>query len=66
MQGSGEQSKGAVYEMVLFGSVWEEVAGNDSLDQNGELCLRSSLFSPVLTAPSSGVAGGRARARARS
>lgn len=57
VQGCGEQSQGTGYGMVLFGSIWEEVGGNDSLDQNGELCPRSNLFSPVLTAPSCGAAG---------
>lgn len=53
----GGRAAGTGYEMILFCSVWKEVGGNDSLERIGmrENGFRGgSLFSPVLTVPSSG------------
>lgn len=53
----GGRAAGTGYETVLFCSVWKKVGGNDSLErirmrENG--FRGGSLFSPVLTVPSSG------------
>ena len=63
----GGRAAGTGYEMILFCSVWKEVGGNGSLErirmrENG--CRGGSLFSPVLTVPSSGCAS-RRRAEAQ-
>ena len=53
----GGRVAGTGYEMILLCSVWKEVGGNDSLERirMRETGFRGgSLFSPVLTVPSSG------------
>ena len=58
VQGGRCTAEGTGYEMIVFCSVWKEVGGNDSLErirmrENG--FRGSSLSSPVLTVPSSGL-----------
>lgn len=58
MQGGQCRAEGTGYEMIFFCSVLKEVGGNDSLERirMRENSFRgSSLFSPVLTVPSSGL-----------